>query len=245
MWLLVPFAGSPLFEEFGGKLAIDEHISNFAVSSATPVDIEFAKKYPGVFSTLYYFVPEHVERNVFVRVAHLMINLICLRYTAFALLKDARLGYPQSFLGHIGELQLPDGNIFHHAQTPESCAAVGDFIARTLKRIGFKDHYAHDLIKFDLAFNRADVQENHTVSPIARKFVHDVLGLVKEIKSNRFQRLPHDVPKQACTVLFRKLPDGQVDCVRLPDIFGSDVSKLCVAASVSKRSVDEVRQPIS
>ena len=208
-----------MFKKFGSKLAIDEHISNFAVSSATSVDIEFAKKYPGVFSTLYYFVPEHVERNVFVRTAYLMINLICLRYTGFALLKDVRLGYPESLLDNIGELHLPEGNIFHHTQTPESFAAVADFIARIVKRLGFKDHYIHDLIKFDLALNIADLQEHHTVSAITRKFSHDVMGLVKEIKSNHFQRLPHDVPKQACSVLFRKLPDGQVDCVELPEPF--------------------------
>jgi radical SAM superfamily enzyme YgiQ (UPF0313 family) len=233
MWLLVPFAGSPLFEKFGSRLAIDEHISNFAVSIATSVDVEFAKKYPKVFSTFYYFVPEHVERNVFIRVAHLMINLIYLRYTGFVLLKDVRLGYPQSLLDHIGELQLPEGNIFHHAQTPESFAAVTDFISRTVKRLGFKDHYIHDLIKFDLAFHCADLEEKHTVSAITREFSHDVMGIVKEIKSNHFDRLPHDMPKQTCSVLFRKLLDGHVDCVRLPDIFSSAVSKLSSAASVS------------
>ncbi len=245
IWLLVPFAGSPLFEKFGSKLAIDEHISNFAVSVSTSVDIEFAKKYPGVFSTLYYFIPEHVKRSVFIRVAYLMFNLLCLRYTGFVLLKDVRLGYPQSLLDRIEELPLPEGNIFHHTQTPESFAAVADFISGTVKRLGFEDHYMHDLIKFDLAFNSIDLQENHPVSAITRKFSYDVVGLVKKIKSDHFLRLPHDVPKQACSVLFRKLPDGQVDCVRLPDIFNFAVSNLRVAASVSGKPGDEARQTVA
>jgi radical SAM superfamily enzyme YgiQ (UPF0313 family) len=49
VWLLVPFVGSPLFNEFGQRLGIDEHLSNFAVSSLTTVDLGFVKKYPQVF----------------------------------------------------------------------------------------------------------------------------------------------------------------------------------------------------
>ena len=47
-----------------------------------------------------------------------MKNMLCLRYTAFALLKDPQLGYPESLLARITELGLPDGNIFSHVGSP-------------------------------------------------------------------------------------------------------------------------------
>ena len=50
-WLLVPFPGSPLFEKYQRQLALDGHLSNFAVSPATLVDLEFAKNHPEVFSS--------------------------------------------------------------------------------------------------------------------------------------------------------------------------------------------------
>ena len=210
----VPFAGSPLFEEFGRRLGMDEHLSNFAVSSATLVDVEFAQRYPEVFSTLYHFESEHVDRDTFVRIAHLMVNLVCLRYTAFALAKNAGFGFPESFLERITELPLPPGNIFHYARHRDSLVSVADFIAETVNRLGFKDHYIHDLIKFDLAFNSPELEANNGCSAITL----NVLPMMSWRSSRRsnpmaFSGCRPRSGRRACSVIFRKISDDLIDCV--------------------------------
>jgi radical SAM superfamily enzyme YgiQ (UPF0313 family) len=219
VWLLVPFAGSPLFDKFGQHLGIDEHLSNFAVSSATLVDLEFARKYPQVFSTLNHFKTKHVSRDIFVRVVHLMGNLDCLRYTGFALLRDSRLGYPESLLDRIEELPLPAGNIFHCARLHQPLAAVADFIAKTVNRLGFKDHYIHDLIKFDLAWHTVDTDEITDEQTLVEEFSHDVLAFIREARAGRFRYLPETRNDTPCSVLFRKRCIDGVQAVKLPEVF--------------------------
>lgn len=219
IWLLVPFRGSPLFEQYGHRLAIDEHLSNFAVSPATLVDTELVRKNPSVFPSLYYFVPEHVERDVFVKVVYIMTHLLSLRYTALALLKDPGFGYPDSLLKRIGELRLPHGNIFSHSGSKESLSAVADFIADTVNGLGFGDHYIYDLLRFDLAFNAPTREGNAGHAPVIEAFAYDVMAFVQEVKSNGFRSLPDNVPRTGCSVLFRMQPDGMVDCIRLPEAF--------------------------
>ncbi len=245
VWLLVPFAGSPLFEEFGRRLGMDEHLSNFAVSSATLVDLDFAQRYPDVFSTLYHFESDHVDRDIFVRVAHLMVNLVCLRYTAFVLARDGGFGFPESFLERITELPLPVGNIFHYARHRDSLVSVADFIAEIANRRGFKDHYIHDLIKFDLAFSSPELEANNGRSAITRTFSHDVMGFIKEIKSNGFLKLPSDLPKQPCSVLFRKISDDLIDCVRLPDMFGANENTLRFGTAAPVESKADASQSVT
>ena len=230
IWLLVPFIGSPLFEQFGQQLAIDEHLSNFAVSRHTLVDIEFAKKYPHVFSTVHYFVPEHVDRSTFIRVLHLMTHLLSLTYTGFALLKDRRLGYPECLLGRIGELPLPKGNIFKHVGTSESVIRVSDFIADTVNELGFQDHYIHDLIKYDLAVRSSELCTNDQRSTTMLNFTYDVITLIGEIKAARFRTLPDAISTKSCSVLFIKRENGMVDCVKVPESFRGSGGKLHLRA---------------
>ncbi|MDQ7782785.1 MAG: radical SAM protein [Desulfomonilaceae bacterium] len=225
-WLLVPFPGSPLFEKYGNRLALDEHLSNFSVSPATLVDTEFAKRYPQVFSTLYHYVPEHVDRDHFVRVAHLMMNLVSLRYTAFVLLKDPELGYPESLLDRIEDLDLPEGNIFNHIATSHSLMSVSQFIARRVNLLGHSSHYIHELMRFDLAFNRPKLSGEGAESTYVESFSFDVTAFIKEVRADGYRHLPRDIIYEPCAVLFRKRPDGAVDYMKLPAVFGSHGSSL-------------------
>ena len=226
VWLLVPFPGSPLFEKYGGQLALDGHLSNFAASPATLVDIEIAKNHPEVFSSFYHFVPEHAPREIFVRVAHLMKNILWLRYTAFALLKDSRLGYPESLLARIMELQLPDGNIFSHIGSAESLSQVSGFIAEVINELGFEYHYIHDLIKYDMTFNSLQQDDVSEGSTLTRSFSHDVMAFIKEIRANEFRELPTKMPQRECAAVFRKVAGGEVDCIELPAVFKISQSNL-------------------
>jgi radical SAM superfamily enzyme YgiQ (UPF0313 family) len=226
IWLLVPFPGSPLFETYGKQLAVDGHLSNFAASPATLVDIEIAKNHPEVFSSFYHFVPEHTPREIFVRVAHLMKNMLWLRYTAFALLKDSRFGYPESLLDRITELRLPDGNIFSHIGSAESLGQVSGFITEVVNGLGFEDHYIHDLIKYDVTFNSLQQDNAAEGSTLICNFSHDVLAFIKEVRGNGFRDLPISVTRKDCATVFRKLPDDVVDCIELPAVFKISQSNL-------------------
>jgi len=225
-WLLVPFPGSPLFEKYQDQLALDGHLSNFAASPATLVDLEFAKDHPELFSSFYHFVPEHVPRNIFVKVVHLMKNMLCLKYTAFALLKDPQLGFPESLMSRITESWLPDGNIFSHIGSPESLAQVSGFIAKAINGLGFEDHYIHDLMAYDLAFNSLLSKDVREGSTLTRNFSHDVMAFIREIRSNGFRDLPDNVPQRECATVFRKLQDDDVDCIELPAVFNTSQSNL-------------------
>lgn len=236
IWLLVPFPGSPLFAKYRNQLALDRHTSNFCVSPATLVDTEFARKYPQVFSTLYHYVSNHINRDVFVRVAHLMMNLVCLRYTGFVLLQDPRLGFPESLLDRIEDLKLPEGNIFNHIATLESLISVSQFIARCVNLLGHSDHYIHELIKFDLAFNRPKLSEDRAESTVVDDFTFDVTAFIKEIRANGYRHLPRNVIREAGSVLFRKRQDGAVDFMKLPAVFGSQGSKFNLGPTTSGRS---------
>ncbi len=224
-WLLVPFPGSPLFEKYGGQLALDGHLSNFAASPATLVDIEFAKNHPEVFSSFYHFVPEHVPREIFVKVAHLMKNMLCLRYTAFALLKDPQLGYPESLLARITELRLPDGNIFSHIGSPETLAQVSGFIAEVINGLGFEDHYIHDLIKYNVTFNSLQSKDTRRVN-VDPKFLARCDGIHQRDSGQRISRSAEQVPQKESAAVFRKLPDDVVDCTELPAVFKISQSNL-------------------
>jgi radical SAM superfamily enzyme YgiQ (UPF0313 family) len=226
IWLLVAFPGSPLFERYGRQLALDEHVSNFAASPATLVDMEFVKNHAEVFSNFYHFVPEHTPREIFVRVVHLMKNMLCLRYTAFALLKDPEFGYPQSLLDRITELRLPEGNIFSHIGSLESLSQVSGFIAEVINGLGFEDHYIHDLIKYDMTFNSLQLDEAPAGSKLTCSFSHDVMAFIKGIRANGFRELPTKAPLKESAAVFRKLSDDEVDCIELPAIFKISPSNL-------------------
>ena len=225
-WLLVPFPGSPLFGKYGDKLALDGHVSNFTASPATLVDMELVTNHPEVFSSFYHFVPEHVPREIFVKVAHLMKNTLCLIYTAFALLRDPQLGYPESLLARITELQLPDGNIFGHIGSPETLAEVSRFIAEVINGLGFEDHYIHDLIKYDVAFNSIQSKDTREGATLIRSFSHDVIAFIKQTRANGFRDLPDIVRQKESAAVFRKLPDDVVDCTELPAVFNISRSNL-------------------
>ncbi len=224
IWSLVPFPGSPLFQEFGKNLGLDEHTSIFATSSSTWIDPEFIKKYPQVSSVYYHFLSEHVSRGVFLRVVFIMRALIYLKYTALALLKDPALAYPESLLNNIMALSLPEGNMFH-ASLDEARSIAAEFITKTFGCRDFKDHYIHDVLKLDLALSGKEHRTGKEGVAIIKQFSYDVMAFMKEAKANRFQHLPV-MRKGECSVLFRKRGDDQVDCVKLPDSFkgiGSNV----------------------
>ncbi len=218
-WLLVPFPGSPLFDEYGDRLALDEHLSNFSVSPATLVDFETVKKYPQVFPTLYHYIPEHLDRDFFVRVAYLMINLLCLRYTGFVLLKDERLGYPESLLDRLGELPMPNGNIYHHMANEKSLHAVSQFIVETVAELGFEDHYIRDLSAYDEAVMALELPEDNQGAALTRRFSHDVLAFIKESRSDGYRHLPGEVAVKDHSVLLRKVSQGAIECMVLPAAF--------------------------
>jgi hypothetical protein len=190
------------------------------------VDIEMAKNHPEVFSSFYHFIPEHAPREIFVKVAHLMKNIICLRYTAFILLKDPQLGYPESLLSRITELGLPDGNIFSQVGNTESLAQVSGFVAEVINGLGFEDHCIHDLIKYDLTFNSLQEDYEPEGSTLTRSFSHDVMAFIKEIRANGFRELPINMPRRECAAVFRKVAGGEVDCIELPAIFNVSQSNL-------------------
>ena len=97
-----------------------------------------SKKYPQVFSTLYHYVPEHLDREFFVRVTYLMLNLLHMRYTAFLLLRDVKLGFPESLLERIADLELPSDNIFSHLGDSQSLLAVSAFVRQVVNELGFE-----------------------------------------------------------------------------------------------------------
>lgn len=217
--LLVPFPGSPLYNEYGTSLGIDQHLSDFSVYPSTPVDMEFIKKYPQVFSTLYHYIPENVEREVFVRATHLMTNLLFMRHTAFLLLRDKKLGFPERLLERIADLKVPSDNIFNHLGDTQSLLAVSDFVGRVVNSLGLEAHPIHDFIKFDLAWHRVGTAEIPDDQMRVEEFSHDVIAFIKEAKAGRFRYLPRTRNDTACSVLFRKHGTKDVQAVKLPEAF--------------------------
>ena len=217
--LLVPFPGSPLYEQYGHSLAIDQHLSDFSVYPSTRVDMEFIKKYPQVFSTLYHYIPEHLDRGVLVRVTYLMLNLLHMRYTAFFLLRDASLGFPESLLERMADLELPSDNIFTHLGDAESLAAISAFIRKVVNDLGFEEHPIHDFIKFDLAWHAAGTSEDTEQQMLVEEFSHDVLGFISRAKACRFRYLPEMREDSGCQVLFKKHGTKEVQAVKLPEVF--------------------------
>jgi radical SAM superfamily enzyme YgiQ (UPF0313 family) len=217
--LLVPFPASPLYEQYGNSLAIDRHLSDFSIYPSTPVDMEFIKKYPQVFSPLYYYIPEHVDREVFVRVTHLMLNLLHMRHTAFWLLRDVKLGFPESLLERIADLELPPDNIFSHLGDRQSMLAVSAFVGQMLDELGLETHPIHDFIKFDLAWHTVGTAEIPDGQMRVEEFSHDVMGFIKEAKAGRFRYLPGTRKDTRCSVLFRKRGTKDVQAVKLPEVF--------------------------
>jgi radical SAM superfamily enzyme YgiQ (UPF0313 family) len=217
--LLVPFPGSPLYEQYGNALALDRHLSDFSIYPSTPVDMEFIKKYPQVFSPLYYYSPEHIDREVFVRVTYLMLNLLFLRYTSFLLLRDARLGFPESLLERIADLELPSDNIFSHQSDTQSLVVVSAFIKQMVNELGFETHPIHDFMKLDLAWHEVGTAEMPDQQTRVEEFSHDVMGFIAEAKAGRFRYLPETRNDTPCSVLFRKLGTREVQAVKLPEVF--------------------------
>ncbi|MGO9567912.1 MAG: B12-binding domain-containing radical SAM protein [Desulfomonilaceae bacterium] len=217
--LLVPFPGSPLYEKNGKSLALDQHLSDFSVYPSNPVDMEFIKKYPQVFSTLYHYIPEHLDREFFVRVTYLMINLLFMRYTSFLLLRDVKLGFPESLLDRIADLELPSDNIFNHQGDPLSLLAVSAFVRQVVNELGFETHPVHDFIKFDLAWHAVGTAEIPYEQMRVEEFSHDVMGFIKEAKAGRFRYLPEIGNETPCSVLFRKHGRRDVQAVKLPEVF--------------------------
>jgi radical SAM superfamily enzyme YgiQ (UPF0313 family) len=217
--LLVPFPGSPLYDQYGHSLAIDHHLSDFSVYPSTPVDIEFIEKYPQVFSTLYHYIPEQIDREVFVRVTYLMLNLLHMRYTAFLLLRDSKLGFPESLLERIADLKLPSDNIFGHLGDTHSLVAVSAFIKRVVNELRFETHPIHDFMKFDLAWHTVGTSEIPDKQVRVEEFSHDVMGFIAEAKAGRFRYLPETQNNTPCSVLFRKHGTKDVQAVKLPEVF--------------------------
>jgi radical SAM superfamily enzyme YgiQ (UPF0313 family) len=217
--LLVPFPGSPLFEEYGKSLDIDQHLSDFSVYPSTPVDMEFIKRYPQVFSTLYHYIPEHLDRGLFVRVTYLMTNLLFMRYTSFLLLRDIKLGFPESLLERIADLELPHDNIFNHLGDRQSLAAVARFIRQVVCELGFGTDPIHDFIKFDLAWQAVGTADIPGEQMRVEEFSHDVMRFIREAKAAGFMNLPEMEDCAPCSVLFRKHGTRDVHAVKLPEVF--------------------------
>jgi len=217
--LLVPFPGSPLYKDYGDSLAIDQHLSDFSVYPTTPVDMEFIKKFPQVFPTLYHFIPEHIDREFFVRVTYLMLNLLHMRHTAFLLLRDARLGFPDSLLEGIADLKLPPDNIFSHLGDTQSLVALSAFIGQMVDELGLEAHPIYDFIRFDLAWHEVATAESHDKQMRVEEFSHDVIPFITEAKAGRFRCLPETPNDARCSVLFRKLGTKDVQAVKLPEVF--------------------------
>ena len=240
--LLVPFPGSPLYEEYGNSLAIDHHLSDFSVYPSTPVDMEFIKKYPQVFPTLYHYIPDHLDREVFLRVTHLMLNLLHMRYTAFLLLRDVQLGFPESLLERVADLQLPSDNIFSHLGDTQSMLAVSAFVGQVLDELGLETHPIHDLIKFDLAWHTVSTAEIPDGQMRVEEFSHDVMGFIAEAKAGRFRHLPETRNDTPCSVLFRKHGTKDVQAVKLPEVFREKFkSSGLLQKKAAKNSFSQVR----
>lgn len=217
--LLVPFPGSPMYAEYGNSLALDQHLSDFSVYPSTPVDMEFIKNYPQIFSTLYHYVPEHHDREFFVRVTYLMLNLLHMRHTAFWLLRDVKLGFPESLLERIAALELPSDNIFSHLGDAQSMLAVSAFVGQVLDELGLETHPVHDFIKFDLAWHEVGTTEIPDKQMRVEEFSYDVMGFIAEAKAGRFRYLPEMRNETPYSVLFRKYGTKEVQAVKLPDVF--------------------------
>ena len=181
--------------------------------------MEFINKYPKVFSTLYHYIPEHVDREVFVRVTHLMLNLLYMRHTAFWLLRDVRLGFPESLLERIADLKLPSDNIFSHLGDTQSLLAVSAFIRLVVNELGLETHPIHDFMKFDLAWHTVGTSEIPDEQMRVEEFSHDVMGFIAEAKGGGFRYLPETRNEASCSVLFRKHSTEDVQAVKLPEVF--------------------------
>jgi radical SAM superfamily enzyme YgiQ (UPF0313 family) len=218
-WLLVPFPGSPLFEEYGHTLTLDDHYSDFALHPTTPVDLEFIRRHPKVFSMLYHYTTERVDRTTFVRIIYLMVNLLRLRYTSFMITRDDRFGFPEKLLEHISLLELPPGNIYHHSGSHLALAAVCDFIKRTLDQQEFDGHIIHELMKFDLVWHSVWASCERGNPFRIEDFTCDILEFITQVKCDQFQRIPSSVDRRPCALLFRKTGELTVDIVKLPPLF--------------------------
>lgn len=220
-WLLVPFPGTPLFEQYGHTLSLDECLSDFAVNPKTPVDISFVRHYPKVFSTLYHYATEHLDRTSFIRVVYLMLNLGYMRYTLFMLLRDGSLGFPEKLLEHLKLLELPGSNIYQNSGNLAALFAVRDFIVKVVALLEMDEHPIHDLMKFDLAWNDISFSEAQDKRIRTENFRYDVLAIIKEIKAHGFLSLPESIREEPCTILFRKSTERSVDAIKMPDLFKS------------------------
>ncbi|MBI5247980.1 MAG: B12-binding domain-containing radical SAM protein [Desulfomonile tiedjei] len=226
-WLLVPFPGSPLFEQYGHTLSLDERLSDFAVHPKTPVDIRFIKQYPKVFSTLYHYASEYLERDIFLRVIYLMANLSYMRYTSFILLKDNRFGFPEKFLEQLQLLELPSGNIYNSLGHLSELVGVCEFIKAVFGGPEFEYDLIHELMKFDLVWHAVRFSEEDDRPIRIEDFSYDIIGFIKEARSNRFTRLPKSVNRESCSVLFRKSGETSVDVVRMPALFNKKTGTGC------------------
>jgi radical SAM superfamily enzyme YgiQ (UPF0313 family) len=218
-WLLVPFPGSPLFEQYGDSLSLDERHSDFAVYPQTVVETDFIKDYPKIFSTLYHYQTEYLDRVTFVAAIYLMLNLTCLRYTSFMLLRDEQLGFPEKFLAQLSLLKLPADNIYRTAGTPSGLSSACDFIKKVLNKPDLEGHPIHDLMKFDLAWNDISFSKIYEKRIRIEEFSYDILELIKEAKSCRFSKVQTSIHRQNCSILFRKSAEKSVDAMKIPDLF--------------------------
>jgi hypothetical protein len=218
-WLLVPFAGSPLFEEYGQSLLFDERVSDFAAHPETCIDIDFVKKYPKTFSALHYYATKYIDRNTFLRIVYLMLNLSHLRYTSFMLARDSRLGFPGKFLEELSLLKLPTGNIYQNSATLSALSGVCDFIRDIVNPLNLECHPVHDIIKFDLAWNDVSFSDIRDKRIRVEQFSYDILEYIRNIKSCRYEKLPTAISSRPCSILFRKSSDNSVDAVKIPDLF--------------------------
>ncbi len=224
-WLLVPFPGSPLFENYGNVLSIDERHSDFAAYPRTELDRDFIDKYPEVFSIFYHYRTEYVDRITFVRAIYLMLNLAYLRYTSFILLRDDRLGFPEKLLDKLSLLELPPGNLYQHSGSLSALSVVCNFIKRAFRQPDFENHPIHDLMKFDLAWNDICSSETQEKRIRIENFSYDILEFIKDIKSSRFSHLPGSINGQSSTILFRKSAERSVDAMKMPDLFKEPAEK--------------------
>ena len=129
------------------------------------------------------------------------------------------MGFPESLLERIADLELPSDNIFSHLGDTQSLLAVSAFVRRVVNELGLEAHPIHDFMKFDLAWHKSARLKCRDQQMRVEEFSHDVMGFIAEAKAGRFRYLPETRNDTPCSVLFRKHGTKDVQAVKLPEVF--------------------------
>jgi radical SAM superfamily enzyme YgiQ (UPF0313 family) len=210
--MLAPTPGTELHSRHGHQLLFDNRFSDMAITELTDEDYSMIKKHPQVFCAFYYYDTPHIERDLLVRINYLMMQMHALPYTSYVLWKDPRCGFPHEIMRQLSALPVPEG-AWDSICGAENVARVSRFLHGALCELGLKDHYVHDVIKYEEAANR--VAESLAGSAdVVEEFAYGVHDLIERIARKEVEGGLPPVRRDEHHLLFSKI-ESKVQCTRL------------------------------